>query len=280
MKKRTAYADARKGISYDGDTMTTEHSADGDDGLVRLVRSLDLLWGRTGRDRSARGPKPGLTLTQIVAAAIDVADREGLAALSMRRVATELGVGTMSLYRYVPGKDELVALMCDQVLGSPGDVEQWRRGKGWRETMELVAEGSWELYTTHPWLIQVNQARPVLGPNSMADLDFALAALEGLPLSGQEKMNILVAVDNLVMGAARSHVLYQQAAQQSGVSDEEFWSTQEPYMVRGIEEGGLNRLAALPEDSFSAHPLDSTRFAVRALLDGFQKLLDQRTSGT
>ncbi|MBO8191925.1 TetR/AcrR family transcriptional regulator C-terminal domain-containing protein [Streptomyces oryzae] len=262
--------------------MTTEHSADTEhtaagEGLTRLVRSLDLLWGRAGQDRPARGPKPGLTLAQIVATAVELADREGLTALSMRRVAGELGVGTMSLYRYVPGKDELVALMCDHVLGSPGELEQ-SRGKDWRTTLELIAESSWELYTTHTWLIQVNQARPVLGPNSMADLDFALTALDGLPLSGQEKMNILVAVDNLVMGAARSHVLYQQAAQQSGVSDEEFWHTQEPYIVRGMEEGGFTRLAALPDDAFATDLADSTRFAVRALLDGFQLLLDQRRS--
>ncbi|UNZ18724.1 TetR/AcrR family transcriptional regulator [Streptomyces sp. 891-h] len=254
--------------------MTTEHTADGE-GLTRLVRSLDLLWGRTTRERPARGPKPGLTLAQIVAAAVDLADREGLAALSMRRVATELGVGTMSLYRYVPGKDELVALMCDQVALPPTDVEQWR-GNNWRETLELIAEGSWKLYTTHTWLLQVNQARPILGPHSMANLDFALGALEDLPFTGQEKMTMLVALDNLITGSARSVVLYQQAAQQSGVSDEEFWRTQEPYITRGMEEGGLTHLAALPDDAFTADPADSTRFAVRALLDGFQHLLDQR----
>ncbi|MBQ1159029.1 TetR/AcrR family transcriptional regulator C-terminal domain-containing protein [Streptomyces sp. A73] len=260
--------------------MTTKHpSTDpadhGGEGLTRLVRSLALRWGRTGRHRPARGPKPGLTLAQIVAAAVDLADREGLAALSMRRVATELGVGTMSLYRYVPGKDELIALMCDQVALPPGDLEQWH-GKSWRETLELITEASWELYTTHTWLLQVNQARPVLGPNSMANLDFALGALEDLPFTGQEKMTILIALDNLVMGAARTVVLYQQAAQQSGVSDEEFWRTQEPYIVRGMEEGGLARLAGLPDDAFAAEPAESTRFAVRALLDGLQRLLDER----
>ncbi|MFI7242682.1 TetR/AcrR family transcriptional regulator [Streptomyces qinglanensis] len=253
----------------------TDPADHGRDGLTRLVRSLDLLWGRTGQDRPARGPKPGLTLAQIVSTAVDIADREGLTALSMRRVATGLGVGTMSLYRYVPGKDELVALMYDHVQAVPDEREQ-RRGEDWRATLELIAERSWELYTTHTWLLQINQARPVLGPRSTAGLDFALAALEDLPLGGQEKMNVLVALENLVMGAARSHVLYQQAALQSGVTDEEFWRTQEPYIVRGMEEGGLSRLAALPDDAFTADPADSTRFAVRALLDGFQHLLDQR----
>jgi len=282
MKKRTAYADTRKGVSYDGPTMTTKRtSADpadhGGEGLARLVRSLDLLWGRTGRERPARGPKPGLTLTQIVGTAVGLADREGLTALSMRRVATELGVGTMSLYRYVPGKDELVALMCDHVLGSPSELDQWR-GKDWRATLEMVAEQSWELYTAHTWLIQVNQARPVLGPNSMASLDFFLAALDGLPLSGREKVGMLIALDNLVLGAARSHVLYQQAAQQSGVSDEEFWLTQQPYMTQAMEEQGFTWLAALDEDSFAADAVDTMRFGVHALLDGFQRLLDQRAS--
>ncbi|MGP3979180.1 TetR/AcrR family transcriptional regulator [Streptomyces sp. 8N114] len=264
--------------------MTTKNPADrgdqgshGDDGHARLVRSLDLLWGRTGRDRPARGPKPGLTLTQIVTTAVELADREGLTALSMRRVATELGVGTMSLYRYVPGKDELVALMFDHVQGSPDESEEWH-AKSWRERLELIAEQSWELYTAHTWLLQINQARPVLGPNSMADFDFALAALDGLPLSGQEKVNVFVALDNLVLGSARSHVLHQQAAQQTGVSDEEFWRTQEPYLVRAMEEQGYTRIASLAEDAFAAAAADTLRFAVRALLDGFQRLLDQRTA--
>ncbi|MGO4423231.1 TetR/AcrR family transcriptional regulator, partial [Streptomyces sp. MCAF7] len=94
---------------------TTEHSGSGD-----ISRSLELLWG-TG-ERPSRGPKRGLTLERIVTAAIAVADAEGLAAVSMRRLSAELGTGTMSLYRYVPGKAELLDLMLDQVQSFDPDA--------------------------------------------------------------------------------------------------------------------------------------------------------------
>src|SRR5689334_22149881 len=79
------------------------------------ARTADLLWGP--RERPSRGPKPGLTRDGIVRAAIGVADAEGLAAVSMQRVAAEVGFTTMALYRYVPGKNELVALMVDSAVG-------------------------------------------------------------------------------------------------------------------------------------------------------------------
>ena len=125
--------------------------------------TLELLWGR--RERPNRGPKPGLTLERIVASAIAVADAEGLDAVSMRRVAAKLGVGTMSLYRYVPGKNELLDLMLDRV-SDPGDAAQRLRGRDWRGVLETYAHGTWDLYTSHPWLLQVNWSRPALGPSS------------------------------------------------------------------------------------------------------------------
>ena len=105
--------------------MVLEYSGGGDP-----KRTMALLWG-IGK-KPTRGPKPGLSVGRIVGAAIEVADAEGLAALSMRRVADRLGIGTMSLYTYVPGKAELIDVMLDTVLGEvaeSGDVEPgWRAG--------------------------------------------------------------------------------------------------------------------------------------------------------
>lgn len=261
--------------------MTTEHQHSS--GLPRLVRSLDLLWDTGGKgsgDRPARGPKPGLTLERIVTTAIDVANREGLAALSMRKVAAELGVGTMSLYRYVPGKSELIDLMADHANApaedSEGDGPEERPDKGWRARVEDIAQSAWDTYTTNPWLLQVNQARPVLGPGSMGGFDVTLRALEGLGLTGKEKVGLLVAVDNLVVGAARGHVLHHQEVCESGVTDEEFWGAQEPYMVRAMEGGVYPRIAALDEDSFTMGGEEQMRFGLAALLDGFETLIAHR----
>src|SRR5687768_86463 len=119
------------------------------DGVARsgsgdLNRSLELLWG-TG-EPAARGPKPGLNLPRIVDAAVALADREGLGALSMRRVAAELGVGTMSLYRHVPGKGELLDLMLDKVGGMNEDPSTWDSITDWRGALEKLARGLWKQF--------------------------------------------------------------------------------------------------------------------------------------
>ncbi|MDB1088147.1 TetR/AcrR family transcriptional regulator [Streptomyces sp. ACA25] len=248
--------------------MTTAHSGSGD-----LRRSMALLW--EGKEPAARGPRPGLSLDRIVTAAVELADREGLAALSMRKVAAELGVGTMSLYRYVPGKGELLDLMLDHVNGPTEPLEE-HRGKHWRVLLEYIAEGTWELYTAHPWLLQVNQTRPVLGPKGMAGFDFALAALNGLGLSGPEKIGIILAVDHFVTGTARTFVLQQQVGRESELTDEEFWEAQGPYLERAMAGGSYPEVAALPEGAFDFDGRQALEFGLRPLLDGLQLFIDSK----
>jgi AcrR family transcriptional regulator len=249
--------------------MTTAHSGSGD-----LNRSLQLLW--QGRETATRGPKPGLTLEAIVTAAVGLADREGLAALSMRRVAAELGVGTMSLYRYVPGKGELLDLMLDHV-NAPGKEEQEEyRGKHWRPVLELIGISTFELYRHHPWLLQVNQTRPLLGPNSLRGFDIALSCLEGLGLTGQEKVTVIVTVDSYITGIARTFVLHQQAEEESGISDEEFWAAQAPILETAMQSGCYPHVFQLDEDSFSLPYEDSMRFGLARLLDGLETFIETR----
>jgi len=231
---------------------------------------MELLW--QGREPAGRGPKPGLTLERIVAAAVEVADREGLAALSMRKVAAELDVGTMSLYRYVPGKGELLDLMLDHVNGSPEALEQ-HRGKDWRSTMELVARGTWQLYLSHPWLLQVNQTRPILGPNVLGAFDFALASLDGLGLTGREKVAVILAVDHYVTGTARAYVLHRQIIQESGISDEDFWATQEPLLNEALATGDYPEVSRLPEDAFNIGGEEALEFGLKSLLDGLEAII-------
>src|SRR3712207_7579838 len=126
--------------------MPTEYPGRGDP-----ARTIELLWGT--RPRAARGPKPGLTIDRIVAAAIAIADADGLDGLSMRRVAGHLGVGAMSLYRYLPGRAELLDLMVDRVCGEtdrPHDLPA-----GWRPRLEHVAQENRRLYERHPWLLGI-----------------------------------------------------------------------------------------------------------------------------
>ncbi|WP_159850894.1 TetR/AcrR family transcriptional regulator [Nocardia sp. CY41] len=156
-----------------------------------------LLWA--GGRRSGRGPRPALSLDRIVGAAMVVADAEGIGALSMQRVAKELGAATMSLYRYVPGKDELVALMLDATMSEPPDLP---RGD-WRAALELWARRTRELYLRHPWVLAVGTSNRCMGPNEAAWGEAAMSALieAGLPPHGI--FEITLSINAFVGGAAR-----------------------------------------------------------------------------
>src|SRR3712207_1844198 len=129
----------------ESEDMATEFTGTGDP-----ARSMALLW-RTPPAQSLRpGPKAALDVDRIVAAAVRLADREGLAALSMRRVATELGAGAMSLYTHVPGKGELVDLMLDTVLGELYPDEEVVTSGAWRTRLRTLAQANWDFFVRHP----------------------------------------------------------------------------------------------------------------------------------
>ncbi|HTB55244.1 MAG TPA: helix-turn-helix domain-containing protein, partial [Trebonia sp.] len=118
---------------------------------VPLPPGLDLLWGR--RERGKRGPRAGLSTDAIVAAAVGIADAEGLEAVSMARVAKKLGFTTMSLYRHVSGKDELLQMMWDaSAQGAEGLVLE---GDGWRAKLRMWAIMQRDVLDRHPWITQM-----------------------------------------------------------------------------------------------------------------------------
>ncbi|MFF8836238.1 TetR/AcrR family transcriptional regulator [Streptomyces sp. NPDC015130] len=236
--------------------------------------SLDLLWG-TG-DRPSRGPKPGLTLDRIVTTAVGIADGEGLDAVSMRRVASELGVGTMSLYRYVPGKTELLDLMLDRVQGESFDDPPADPARAhWRETVTELAQTTLGLYRAHPWLLKVNEARSVLGPSALRGLEHCLTGLKGphgMGLSDPETISVIITVQSFAAGIARTELQTVEAAKETGVDDEEFWRTQQPYLERAMASGDYPMMAALAADTFS-RDTDHFAFGLARLLDGFEALV-------
>ncbi len=249
--------------------MTTTHSSGSGD----INRSLELMW--RVKERPARGPKPGLTLDAIVAAAVALADREGLASLSMRKVAAELGVGTMTLYRYIPGKGELLDLMLDHLEGvdaEPAPAE----GEGWRESLTRIAWSTYRHYVAHPWLLQVNQSRPLLGPNALLGFERFLMALDGLGLTGKERMTVIMSLDAYVTGIARHYVLLHQAQEESEVSDEEFWNAQAPIMETALASGSYPHVFSLPLDTFDVAEEDVVRFGLERVLDGIAAFLADR----
>ena len=160
-----------------------------------LPRALEILW----RDAPASRRSSGLSRERIVATAVELADSDGLAALSMARLAERLGCGTMSLYRHVANKDELVTFMLSTAPGPPPAAGE---GSDWSGALTDWAEGLWDVYQRHPWVLQAASAGPPADPGQLAWLDAGLAALADTGLAEHDKLTAVMAVLHFVRGAA------------------------------------------------------------------------------
>ncbi|NUU05769.1 TetR/AcrR family transcriptional regulator [Leifsonia sp. C5G2] len=163
-----------------------------DDVEEALPRAVALSWGVA--EHPQRGPKRELSIERIVDTAIELADAEGLPAVSMSRIAGELGFTTMSLYRYVTSKDDVLALMQDAVcaIPIPPDHELDRRADGahdWRQGLRRWAMATIEVMREHPWFPDIPINGIPLMPNNLAVLDWGLREMRALPLSDAEKMS-------------------------------------------------------------------------------------------
>lgn len=150
--------------------------------------------------------KPRFTREQIAAAALAIADREGFEAVSMRRIAEELGAATMTLYHYVRTKEDLIALMDDSIMGEVLVSDADLAG-GWRHALAMIARSSRDAFLRHPWaLYALRSAR--FGPNGMRHVEQSMAAVADAPLDDVHKVMLLGVVDDFVFG----HVMRAQAA--------------------------------------------------------------------
>ena len=254
----------------------TEYSGRGDP-----ARSLALLWRAKTQEPSSRKGKPELSVDRIVRVAIDVADAEGLTALSMRRVADALKVGTMSLYTYVPGKAELIDVMLDSVYGEPERPEE--DTGGWRARLERVARQNWALYHRHPWMLQIATTRPVMGPHTIAKYDYELRAVAGIGLTDIEMDSVLSLVLGHVEGAARRALESAQAEQQTGLSNEQWWSAHAPLLEKVFDASRYPTAARVGAAAGEAHggayePEHAFEFGLQRVLDGIEVLIERRSA--
>ncbi len=252
--------------------MTTEYSGSGDP-----ARSLALLW--RAREQPSRG-KAGLSVDQIVDAAIEVADIEGLAALSMRRVAERLGVGTMSLYTHVPGKAELLDVMLDTVYGETARPEGV--AGGWRARLEQIARENWALYHRHPWMLHVATGRPPLGPNVTAKYDYELRAVDGIGLTDVEMDSVISLISGHVQSAARGAVEASQVEQRTGMTDEQWWWAHAPLLAKIVDTSRYPTATRVGTAAGVAHgaaynPEHAFEFGLQRVLDGIDALIQARS---
>jgi AcrR family transcriptional regulator len=232
------------------------------------IRGLVLLWGR--RERPTRGPKPGLDLDRIVRAGIEVADAEGLDALSMRKVAERLGVGTMSLYRYVPSKQELLDLMFDAMMGERGPQPE---DDDWRVQLEHFARDGLAIYKRHPWMLDVPTRRPPLGPNVLGSFDAMLQVLRTTGISSAQMVAAATALGVYVAGAARAVVESAESERRTGVSDEAWWDERSSFWDDFFDPERFPALVHVWETGGYAEPLDDFEFGLGLVLDGIAALI-------
>ncbi|WP_327392142.1 TetR/AcrR family transcriptional regulator [Streptomyces sp. NBC_01186] len=159
-----------------------------------LPAGVEAAWGL--RERPGRGPARGLDVTRIVTAAIGIADAEGLAALSMSRVAAEVGVSAMALYRYVESKDDLLILMEDAAIGPPQPGPDPERG--WRAGMEHWTRAHRAVLRQHLWVVRIPIGTPPLSPHGVGWMEQALAYLRGTGLPAGEKLGALMTLNGYV----------------------------------------------------------------------------------
>jgi AcrR family transcriptional regulator len=222
-------------------------------------RSLELLW--RGYERGSRGPKPALDVRTIVNSAIEIADSEGIAAVSMQRVAKQFGFTPMSLYRYVPGKTELIDLMIDFAIGPPPTLV----GRNWREKITQWAQLTLEAFQRHPWLLPTATARmpSVVGPNQTGWLDAALAATAETGLRGAELLEAVL----LVNGHVRSLAPFSQNSfdAEAGAAFAE--------LLGGQSERFPALAAAAADGAFQPTGAPPLAFGLARIFDGIEALV-------
>ncbi|MFI7132613.1 TetR/AcrR family transcriptional regulator C-terminal domain-containing protein [Nonomuraea sp. NPDC050153] len=263
-------------------TATKVMAALRDEGLVETkVGSGTVISARATRERPATSPgtrqadvpKQALSREQVLRTAIAIADVEGLDAVSMRRLAAELGAGPMSLYRHVENKDELVTHMVDEVFGEP---ELPVPGPdGWRAKLELISRRQWQLVRRHLWLPRaVSFTRPLLVPNMMAHTEWTLRALDGLGLPMETRIREALTLHGLVVTVALSMADEVEAEQETGVTLDRWWLTRRNRADELLNSGRFPLLASIPEEAVSDMN-GLFEYSLARHLDGFAALVEE-----
>jgi AcrR family transcriptional regulator len=235
------------------------------------------MWGREPPTR--RGPRPGLNLRRITEAAIAVADAEGLSAVSMSSVAARLGVATMSLYRYVDSKDELLVAMVEAAFEDPPELAD----RSWRDYLTVWTRANRDALLARPWMLPIAHLAPPIGPRSLRWLDRALAALAHTPLTEGEKINAATTLNGYAFFQASLVVGLSVGARQRQdgrlTSLDDYGATlaelldhaHYPALAHAVSSGVFRGTQDWVEDT-------DFLFGLNLLLDGIAALIAQRSA--
>jgi AcrR family transcriptional regulator len=246
-----------------------------------VPRVLRQLWGL--EQPPSRGPKRGLSLQAIAQAGVRVADADGLDAVSMSRVASDLGFSTMALYRYVDSKDDLLLAMANAAFGLP-ELPRRDPRTGWRTRMEDWTHASRAVLMRHTWLLQLPVSEPPLAPNPLAWMEAGLQALSGTRLHEQEKLSVMLLTDVYVRGQTQLALQVQAATDESGSppqqADQRYVRVlsqlvrpqTHPRIMAAMTSGSL-------EDGGDDFGDAEFAFGLKTVLDGIASLITSRDRG-
>ena len=221
---------------------------------------VEMLWGPL-KPRT-RGPKPTHALEDVLDAAIGLADREGLAALSMQRLAQELGFTKMALYRYVPGRPELIAAMTDRALGPPPAANA---RTGWRKGLEAWALAAFDMFLAHPWGLEATTGPRVIGPNEAAWTEAGLRLFAKTSLGGADRLDVLAVTIGHMRAMAQQAAGIGSGAARNGMHEELLTAG-----LKGHETEFPEFARAVAETAASNGADNGLSFGLNCIFDGIE----------
>ena len=238
----------------------------------RLPERLGLLWERLDRPE----PRQGLTLSRIVQAAVELADAEGLDAVTMPKLAARLGFTTMSLYRHVKGKNEILLLMLDVVATVPAGLDE--PGDDWRTGLQRWCQAQWTMLLAHPWIVDLPITGPPVTPNQLTWTDRALRTLRGTALTEADKAGVVLLVAGYILATARmsaelgSAASGESIAAYSALLGELVDPQRFPDLRAAVDAGAYD----YPQDVAPHQRQLSYSFGLDRILDGVEALIRHR----
>jgi AcrR family transcriptional regulator len=233
------------------------------------------IWTRPQKQHS-RGPDPTYSREQITKAAIKIADADGLEAVTMRRIAREVSAGAMSLYRYIGSKDDLMELMVDAVQAE--DPLPDKPSGDWRADLTELAERGRAMMFRHPWTTVVSTTRPSFGPNSLRIFEYSLSCVDGLGLSIDEMLAIVLNLIGYVRSFVQNALAEAETLRRTKMTEDQWRTTQGPYLQQIIDSGQYPLFTKVIIEAALPHldPDRAFRFGLDNLLDGIAAKLERQ----
>ncbi|WP_350347148.1 TetR/AcrR family transcriptional regulator [Agromyces sp. G08B096] len=241
-----------------------------------LPRGVALAWGVSANPQ--RGPKRELSIERIVEAAMEIADAEGLGAVSMSRVAQSLGYTTMSLYRYVTAKDDLLTLMQEYGVGLPPEPDP-ELADDWRAGIRAIARAQLDRYVEHPWLLDIPIDGTPVTPNNLAWMDATLHLLAPLPVSEDERIAVTLLITGQVRWQGIVERSYATAAASQGVEPQAIDDARDDLLAVLVSAEEFPALRRAVDAGVFRVGEDPFAFGFERLLDGVEGFVRARAAG-